>query len=111
MTEIVRLPVPASTGADEHADRTQRLFDWAADMFKRLGLDQAVGTGDIDDGIAQHRARFGEHQIRRSFSPPFRRCCPHLRKSIFGRSLPRIARDNVIRISVTNCPVVSADYG
>jgi hypothetical protein len=46
MTEVIQLPVRTSTDADEHAqadnDRKRRLFDWALDVLKILGLDKAV---------------------------------------------------------------------
>jgi hypothetical protein len=46
MTEIIRLPALASTGTDERArantERNRRLFDWALEVLKQLGLDQAV---------------------------------------------------------------------
>jgi Virulence-associated protein E len=45
MPEVIRLPVLASTDADEQGqadtDRTRRLFDWV-DVLKSLGLDKAV---------------------------------------------------------------------
>jgi predicted P-loop ATPase len=46
MPEVIRLPVLTSTDADERGradnDRTRRLFDWALDVLKSLGLDKAV---------------------------------------------------------------------
>jgi hypothetical protein len=46
MSEVIQLPVLTSTDADEHAkadsDRKRRLFDWALEVLKRLGLDKAV---------------------------------------------------------------------
>src|SRR5262245_59349433 len=46
MADVVKLPIPASLGADEHAqaetERDQRLFAWADAVLKALGLDKAV---------------------------------------------------------------------
>jgi hypothetical protein len=46
MPEVIRLPVLTSTDADERGradtDRTRRLFDWALDVLKSLGLDKAL---------------------------------------------------------------------
>jgi predicted P-loop ATPase len=46
MTEVIQLPVRTSTDADEHAradsDRKRRLFDWALEVLKSLGLVKAV---------------------------------------------------------------------
>jgi len=46
--DVVKLPVPASLGADEHAqaetERDQRLFAWADAVLKALGLDKAVAA-------------------------------------------------------------------
>jgi predicted P-loop ATPase len=46
MPEVIQLPVLTSTDADEQrradTDRTRRLFDWALDVLKSLGLDKAV---------------------------------------------------------------------
>ena len=48
MPKVIKLPVPASQDADEHAradtQRNQRLFDWADVVLKRLGLDKAVAA-------------------------------------------------------------------
>ena len=46
MPEVIVLPVVTSTDADERGqadnDRKRRLFDWALDVIKSLGLDKAV---------------------------------------------------------------------
>jgi hypothetical protein len=46
MPEVIRLPVPTSTDADEYGqadnDRKRRLFDWALGVLKSLGLVKAV---------------------------------------------------------------------
>ena len=48
MVKVIKLPVPASQDADEHAradtQRNQRLFDWADAVLKRLGLDKAMAA-------------------------------------------------------------------
>ena len=51
MVDVIKLPVPASQGAndaDDHAraetQRNRRLFDWADGVLKRLGLDKAVSA-------------------------------------------------------------------
>jgi hypothetical protein len=36
MTDVVRLPVPANP------ERNKRLFDWALEVLKGLGLDHAI---------------------------------------------------------------------
>jgi predicted P-loop ATPase len=56
MTEIVRLPVPASTDTDEYAradtERNRRLFDWALEVIKQLGLDLAVAQAKSIEELA-----------------------------------------------------------
>jgi predicted P-loop ATPase len=46
MADVLKLPVPTSQGADEHAradtQRNQQLFDWADALLKKFGLDKAV---------------------------------------------------------------------
>jgi hypothetical protein len=46
MPKVIVLPVVTSTDADERGqadnDRKRRLFDWALDVIKSLGLDKAV---------------------------------------------------------------------
>src|SRR5262245_37969885 len=46
MVEVIKLPVPASQDANEHAradtQRNRRLFDWADAVLGRLGLRKAV---------------------------------------------------------------------
>jgi predicted P-loop ATPase len=46
--KVIKLPVPASQDADEHAradtERNRRLFDWADAVIKRLRLDKAVAA-------------------------------------------------------------------
>src|SRR5262245_15441505 len=48
MVEVIKLPVPASQDANEHAradtQRNQRLFDWADAVLGRLGLRKAVAA-------------------------------------------------------------------
>jgi hypothetical protein len=48
MVKVLKLPVPASQDADEHAradtQRSQRLFDWADAVLKRLRLDKAMAA-------------------------------------------------------------------
>jgi putative DNA primase/helicase len=48
MFEVIKLPVPASQDADEHAradtQRKQRLFDWADAVLKKLGLAKALAA-------------------------------------------------------------------
>ena len=48
MPKVIKLPVPVSQDADEHAradtERNQRLFDWADVVLKRLRLDKAVAA-------------------------------------------------------------------
>ena len=48
MPKVIKLPVPVSQDADEHAradtQRNQRLFDWADAVLKRLRLDKAVAA-------------------------------------------------------------------
>ena len=48
MVKVIKLPVPASQDADDHAradtQRNQRLFDWADAVLKRLRLDKAVAA-------------------------------------------------------------------
>ena len=46
--KILKLPVPASRDADDHAQadtqRNQRLFDWADAVLRKLGLDKAIAA-------------------------------------------------------------------
>jgi hypothetical protein len=46
MPGVIPLPVLTSTDADEYGqadnDRKRRLFDWALDVLKSLGLVEAV---------------------------------------------------------------------
>jgi len=48
MADVVKLPVPVTPSADEHAqaetERDQRLFAWADGVLKALGLDKAVAA-------------------------------------------------------------------
>jgi predicted P-loop ATPase len=47
-SKVIKLPVPVSPDADEHAradtQRNQRLFDWADAVLKKLGLDEEVAA-------------------------------------------------------------------
>ena len=76
MVKVIKLPVPASQDADEHAradtQRNQRLFDWANAVLKRLRLDKAVAAARA---IEELRARHVQCGLRRgSRGDP--RCAP-----------------------------------
>jgi predicted P-loop ATPase len=48
MVEVIKLPIPVSQDADEHAradtQRKQRLFEWCDAVLERLRLDKAVAA-------------------------------------------------------------------